>query len=606
MYFLFFVCFCFCEIVQVNIVSRHCDRTPTSFLVFPNFPINIFGELNQTIGKLTALGETQCFQIGEKLKSRYIDDSSQYKIHDISTFYNSLDYYFQSTNVQRSMRSLTSIGLGLFPNGHRRIVDVGTEQGNYPIPDGVQTIPVHTIQTPHDRFLLGYESGKCPTLWEKYKEYYESAEGLELTKPYSDFLDEIHTVLGEELSDEYFEFSTFFHVFDLLNVLNEHDRYPTELLPYWDKAKNISDLSFSLLFGREISGNLGGSEIIQEIINNQNLLISSSSSSSSFLFDEELFPWGGPMNDFLSGANHKESSTLRRLLEEDVDENYPEQSFRKYIHYSSHDSTLQSIFSSLDLPDRYPNDFFGVMNYGSYLVFELHKVDDSYYVKFLYQNGFDGELKAYSLGDVCGETTMCPLPQFIKFCEKVAISSNWCEECGNTDVTDICMKKAIGILEGEKDVDQITLSILALGLGSALAFCLMFIVALLVICCSLTDWKKVKRFFRRKTSPIYNRLDLESLVEEDEDEEKSAMRRKENDGNGSNHEMEEMEIGRPQRNSKIRKENLRELEELANSLEKEQKVKKRKEKEKKEEILLPEDNEDDDDEEEGEVDEILD
>lgn len=104
--------------------------------------------------------------------------------------------------------------------------------------------------------------------------------------------------------------------------------------------------------------------------------------------------------------------------------------YLKYIHYSGHDSTLLSVFAALKLGDQEAfastiSKFriltkLGNPNYGSAFSFELHyekdRLPSPYFVKLVYQNGYNGQAITYalkSLGDT-GCVESCPFDIFKK------------------------------------------------------------------------------------------------------------------------------------------------------------------------------------------------
>jgi hypothetical protein len=85
---------------------------------------------------------------------------------------------------------------------------------------------------------------------------------------------------------------------------------------------------------------------------------------------------------------------------------------QKYVHYSAHDTTLQYLFSALNMDVNNP-DLQKIPGLGASIILELHLVNGDYFVKMVYSN--------YSMSDYiplpmvnfgCGDN--CTLDLFTK------------------------------------------------------------------------------------------------------------------------------------------------------------------------------------------------
>jgi hypothetical protein len=105
------------KLVQVQIVSRHCDRLLILFLNSLRTPVSIEYQLprnpidwrklfNLGAGQLTPLGMQQCKSLGEKIRTRYISQESPNKISEISNGFLAEDYNFHSTAFERTIISI--------------------------------------------------------------------------------------------------------------------------------------------------------------------------------------------------------------------------------------------------------------------------------------------------------------------------------------------------------------------------------------------------------------------------------------------------------------------------------------------------------------------
>jgi hypothetical protein len=145
------------DIVQVIVINRHCDRTPAKNNTIPNNPVNWKKELGVSFGQLTGLGESQCYQMGQSLRQKYIEATSEDHIRGLSQDFDDSLYSFHSSNVGRAIVSMFSIGQGLFPNGTGLINDIDKQ---YAMPSGLSIIPIHTI--PSDQDVLLHAHSNCP------------------------------------------------------------------------------------------------------------------------------------------------------------------------------------------------------------------------------------------------------------------------------------------------------------------------------------------------------------------------------------------------------------------------------------------------------------
>lgn len=73
--------------------------------MIPAYPFDWYSHMGLNLGELTAIGVSQCHQLGQSLRMRYLDPKSPERISGISQNYNSRDYNFFSTNTQRTIVS---------------------------------------------------------------------------------------------------------------------------------------------------------------------------------------------------------------------------------------------------------------------------------------------------------------------------------------------------------------------------------------------------------------------------------------------------------------------------------------------------------------------
>ncbi|CAI4232821.1 unnamed protein product [Auanema sp. JU1783] len=133
------------ELVLSQIIWRHGDRSPTK-----TFPSDIHQEGDWKFGgggwgQLSPTGMRQHFNLGTRLKNRYV--SSGY----LSPFYNSKEIYVRSTDVNRTVISAMSNLIGMYSNQQNRVgIDYPDVQG---WPANYVPIAVHTVDDDSDYIL---------------------------------------------------------------------------------------------------------------------------------------------------------------------------------------------------------------------------------------------------------------------------------------------------------------------------------------------------------------------------------------------------------------------------------------------------------------------
>lgn len=157
----FSICMLFC----VNVIAqtkeklifaldliRHGDRT--SIGTIPAAP-HQWPEGN---GQLTEVGMNQEFQLGAKLRTRYIEQE-----HLLPSHYQGQAIYIRSTDVDRTLMSAQSFLLGLYPMGtgpyltEKKISFLNIRKPA--LPNAHQPIPIHTVpQSQDDVFFLKHQS----------------------------------------------------------------------------------------------------------------------------------------------------------------------------------------------------------------------------------------------------------------------------------------------------------------------------------------------------------------------------------------------------------------------------------------------------------------
>eukprot|EP01080_Neovahlkampfia_damariscottae_P007635 gene7635-11957_t len=403
---IFFIDATISKLVQVQVITRHCDRTPVNIkFQMPNNPIDWRKIFNLEAGQLTPLGMSQCRSLGEKLRRRYVSRESENRITDISSNYHANDYIFHSSQYERTIISMNSISSGLFPNGQLNLtktitVRVGNEQRNVTVLQSYQPIPVNVVNKEDDGFFSQYD--KCG-MSEKRKLVTNTAEWTKYEEENKEFLKRISDISGVKgLTVE--NLATFG---DNVNVQYFHNLLLPELKENFKKIEKIFEKTLWSYFARDTWGKIGSG------------------------------PLAGLFLDGMRNYISKKSS-------------------QKYIHYSAHDSSISMLISALRLDKEYP-DIDTVPAYGAALAFELHEDENhNHFVKVVYSKGYETKdfqtliLKPYKC-----ENEKCEFSQFQREITADLIPSweEWCYECSNRE-----LKQCLNVKLKDKGVETIVLS----------------------------------------------------------------------------------------------------------------------------------------------------
>ncbi|KAG2373045.1 hypothetical protein C9374_012891 [Naegleria lovaniensis] len=228
------------KIVQIQVLSRHCDRSPVSLYQIPNDPWDWQNYLamysyaggNQPSvkvpfgqGQLTGLGLQQCFQVGQQFNQRYLSrvlnsnganvanpnviDGLVYPVNNDATstaHWNPQDFRFYATDYDRTLFSVFSIAQGMFPLGTGPVTDISINGQQNSLPNYLQPIPVHTQSSMNELWMSAY--GKCPTIDQRNAENEQSPEYLNTMQKFKPFLTELSNLTGIPFQNDLITSST--------------------------------------------------------------------------------------------------------------------------------------------------------------------------------------------------------------------------------------------------------------------------------------------------------------------------------------------------------------------------------------------------------------
>eukprot|EP00013_Stygamoeba_regulata_P025199 CAMPEP_0177648382 /NCGR_PEP_ID=MMETSP0447-20121125/10797_1 /TAXON_ID=0 /ORGANISM="Stygamoeba regulata, Strain BSH-02190019" /LENGTH=545 /DNA_ID=CAMNT_0019151017 /DNA_START=99 /DNA_END=1736 /DNA_ORIENTATION=- len=170
---------------MVFVLTRHGDRTPVR--VFPN----VTSQWPQGWGQLTGLGMQEMYHLGQKIRSRYVDQCPV-----LSPTYSSREVHAQSTSKDRTLMSAQAFLLGLFPPGTGP--DLPPHHEGDPLPGDLQTVPIHSAARYNDSLLYSYKN--CPRLSQLVKEARQSEEWQAMKLKHQPLLDKLSHIYGQKIS----------------------------------------------------------------------------------------------------------------------------------------------------------------------------------------------------------------------------------------------------------------------------------------------------------------------------------------------------------------------------------------------------------------------
>ncbi|KAG2379021.1 hypothetical protein C9374_007659 [Naegleria lovaniensis] len=404
-------------VLQVHVISRHCDRLPITPLKIPNDPVDWVKLSNLQLGDLTGLGQEQCKTMGDIIRKRYLEEGSSFKIMGIDSTYNSEQFYFRSTEIYRTLMSMFSISMGLFPQDHGRM--------QFALPNGTQAIPIRTVQEDMDALLIGFSF--CNTVIRRMQAVHTSKQASTFFSTNRELIDKMYNVTGWNTGDD-----TIGTLFDLMTVQRAHNMLKLNWInENWDKVDQLRNDFLLMLYNYAVIGKEGSSILISTILN--------------------------------------QMTELKK----------------KYVHYSAHDTTLQSVTASLKLNDKdYP--YLGYQpKYGAHLAFELHQMNDgTRAVRLVHGSQFnDANFTSLTLKSLGCTSEFCPFDTFKRLATEQSTVFDWCSACDNYG-RDVCAAQFLKSNESSTIAFLISTPVLALTNAITL------IVA--IVCCARAQYNKSK------------------------------------------------------------------------------------------------------------------
>lgn len=206
-------------------LCRHGDRSPLYEFPSDALPASHWPE---GIGQLTAIGQRAHYELGTRLRARYVDSGF------LSESYSAKEIYVRSTDVDRTLMSAQSQLTGLYPPGTARNVDVRVKFGEDALhedegglPHMFQPIPVHTESAKNDILLL--PGVGCPRHRFLIEKKFASDEFLRKIDEEADFLRTVGRIAN--VSDP-----EAFNIFDLVHISDTWTCFAAHSVPLPDAA----------------------------------------------------------------------------------------------------------------------------------------------------------------------------------------------------------------------------------------------------------------------------------------------------------------------------------------------------------------------------------
>uniref|UniRef100_A0A3B3XCL5 Lysosomal acid phosphatase n=1 Tax=Poecilia mexicana TaxID=48701 RepID=A0A3B3XCL5_9TELE len=213
-----------CKLVLKNMVLfRHGDRSPVK--AFPTDP-HQESAWPQGFGQLSQVGMRQQYELGQYLRMRYKDFLNEsYIRHEILV---------RSTDVDRTLMSAEANLAGLYPPKGQQIFQPSLKW---------QPIPVHTVPQNEEK-LLSFPLGDCPRYEQLMNETENTAEFINVTTKYRDFIEMVKNKTGLKAANV----ESVWSVYDTLFCESRHNMSA----PDWVTPDVMEKLRFLKDFGFQV------------------------------------------------------------------------------------------------------------------------------------------------------------------------------------------------------------------------------------------------------------------------------------------------------------------------------------------------------------------
>lgn len=327
------------KLLFVAELCRHGDRSPLYEFPSDALPMSRWPEGR---GQLTAIGQRAQYDLGARLRARYVDTGF------LSESYSHDELYARSTDVDRTLMSAMCQLTGLYPPGTASDVDVRVKFGKDPLhedegglPHRFQPFPIHTESSTSETLLS--PGANCPRHQQLMVQKFSSAEYSRKTQDEANFI-QLIAKITKVPNPQAFSLYDVWHAADTWTCFNAHSvPLPEQVTPeVLSHARNISDWILEFVnTGLEVHRLRSGL-----ILNN--------------------------IREYLAMAALRDARRLPPAFETKA---------KKFVLYSAHDTTVAATLAALRVFDgKYPP-------YNSTLIWELYKFSNgSLFVRIEYNN----------------------------------------------------------------------------------------------------------------------------------------------------------------------------------------------------------------------------
>lgn len=459
------------KLKQLHVITRHGSRPHLN-----KDPNTMKEEGGET---LTVVGQKQLYDLGEWLRQTY--RNTIFSDEDFLRYYDFTKDRFESSNLDRTLTSANSLGMGLFPLP-ARMGDAYTDYVSV-LPHN-PGIPVYTRQDVNDVYLRAYHN--CPKFHSNVEKLYESTQWKTLEENNKSLL----VKLAEKLPDMG-NYTDFVPLSDVWNYYDQIHVARTEC------NSDPGSYGCETMANPEVRSALTQEEFVD---------------LEKLTFRAEQMKYGPETAQDLLGSN-----LFWKMMDR------VEQRQGRFFLYSAHAPTILGLFSTLK--EGTEDEQF--IDYGSALIMEVYQeAYEEYSIRFVYKAASKEVGRYITLTDVnCITATTidgsCAFEDVVAWADENTLASEeeWCKACVNT-LSDVCLR---AFQNDDLEVFEEQTGITEEGLLAGVFFGGFFSGLLLMLLCCSGCKRSTSHASKRDNTVIENvdSLDLGTLNDGVYDDEKS-------------------------------------------------------------------------------------
>ncbi|KAJ7593527.1 histidine phosphatase superfamily [Mycena floridula] len=362
------------SLLGVVLLARHGDRfyqSPTTYTA------------TGTI--ITPLGNVQEFQLGELVRSMYLNASSNSFIAGVNSSIVDLTQVKVRADAGGEggviLASAMSLVQGLFPANANYVTTLANGTTVKGPLGGYQYVTIESVEPANDVSLEGYTS--CAAFDQNTAAFYNSSVFKQKAADNADFLTQLPPFLdGRPVTLE-----NMWNIFDFMNVENIHSEVFNKALPpsFLAQARDLANFhEYGVFSSPQLDGigNIAGRTILPSIISGLNSIANASD----------------PL---------------------------------KFMYQALAYKPFLSLFNMTGVAQMNPQ-LAGIVDYAAAVALEVRNSTSGPVVRFTFKNGTnDDTFKTYNFLNASGDV---PLSTFVNYLSPPAINTTaqWCTACGNT------------------------------------------------------------------------------------------------------------------------------------------------------------------------------